>query len=120
MSCVNCDRSLDSKDFALPFYLIFSFYDCFKQALFGAIEGQAATQEDEDDDSAAPNIHRFPVGFSFYHLRGHEVWSAHPACSTDNMSRVSIHSNTFKRAVADIRFEQLSTRDHINQNKIIA
>lgn len=96
----------------LNYYLVFSFNDCFKEAFFGAIEGQAATQQDEENDTTAPNIHRFPIGFSFHHLRGHEVRSAHPACGTDNMSRVSIHSNTYKRAVADTRFKQSCIHCH--------
>jgi hypothetical protein len=118
----------------LNYYLVFSFNDCFKQAFFSAIEGQAATQQDEENDTTAPNIHRFPIGFSFHHLRGHEVRSAHPAYGTDNMSRVSIHSNTYKRAVADSRFKQSSStimhtrsltnsssdKELMDQDKIIA
>ncbi|TRY66078.1 hypothetical protein DNTS_035574, partial [Danionella cerebrum] len=47
---------------------------------FGAIEGQAATEQDEENDPTAPNVHWFPIGFSFHHFRSHEMRRAHTAC----------------------------------------
>lgn len=66
-------------------YLVFALDNGLKEALFCAIEGQAATQQDEEDDSTAPHVHWLPVRFSLHHLRSHEVRGAYPACSTDKM-----------------------------------
>lgn len=58
-------------------YLVFAPDDGLEQALLGAVEGQAAGQQDEEDDAAAPHVHRLAVGLALHHLRGHEVGRAH-------------------------------------------
>lgn len=46
-------------------------------------------------------------------------WSVECPPGLQHRQHVSIHLNTYKRAVADTRCEQLSTRELINQNKVI-
>lgn len=60
--------------------LVFALADGFKQSLLGAVEGQAARQQDEEDDPAAPHVHRLPVRLSLHHLRRHEVGRPHTPC----------------------------------------
>ena len=64
--------------------LVFALAYGFKQTLLGAVEGQAPGEEDEEDDSAAPHVHRFAIGLSLHHLRGHEVGGAHATCREHN------------------------------------
>lgn len=54
-------------------YLVFPLYDGLKQTLLGAVEREAARQEDEEDDPASPHVHRFAVWLPLHYLWGHEV-----------------------------------------------
>lgn len=54
-------------------YLVFALNDGLKQALLGAIERQAAREQDEEDDTTPPHVHRFTVRLPLHHLWGHEV-----------------------------------------------
>lgn len=64
---------------ALP-HLVLPLDDGLEEPLLGAVEGQAARQQDEEDDSAAPHVHRLAVGLPLHNLRGHEVGGAHSTC----------------------------------------
>lgn len=63
-------------------YLVFAFDNGLKQALFRAIEGQAAAEQDKEDDSTAPHVHWLSIRLSLHHLRSHEVRCAHSAYKT--------------------------------------
>lgn len=69
--------TLTDSDGVLPIgsYLVFPLNDSLKQTLLGAVERKAARQEDEEDDSAPPHIHRFAVRLPLDYLWGHEVGS---------------------------------------------
>ena len=86
--------------------LVFAFTDGFKQSLLGAVKRETPWEEDEEDDSAAPHIHGFPVRLPLHHLRGHEVRSSYTACCyRDRQSCGVIMKNTWHAwAFTDIHF----------------
>lgn len=61
-------------------YLVFPLDDGLKQALLGAVERQAAREENEEDDSTSPHIHWLAVWLPLDHFWGHEVGGAHSTC----------------------------------------
>lgn len=65
----------------INYYLVFPSDYAFEESLLGAVEGQAAAEQNEEDDPAAPHVHRLAVGLSFHHLWCHEVWGAHSPCN---------------------------------------
>lgn len=67
---------------SLP-HLVFPLDDGLEEPLLGAVERQAARQQDEEDDSAAPHVYRLTVGLPLHHLRGHEVRGAHSTCGVE-------------------------------------
>lgn len=73
----------------INYYLVFPFNDSFEEPLLGAVERQAAAEQNEEDDSAAPHVHRLAVGLSFHHLWCHEVWGAHSPCNGVHVHVVS-------------------------------
>lgn len=57
----------------ITWYLVLPFHDGFKQTLLGAVKRQTATQKDEENDPATPDVHRLPIRLSLDHFRSHEV-----------------------------------------------
>lgn len=59
-------------------YLVFALANGLKETLLGAVERQTAREEDEEDDSTAPHVHRLTVRLPLHHFWGHEVGSTNP------------------------------------------
>lgn len=62
-------------------HLVFALADGFKQALLGAVKRETPREEDEEDNAAAPHVHRFTVRLSLHHLWGHEMGSPYATWS---------------------------------------
>lgn len=69
-------------------HLVLPLDDGLEEPLLGAVEWQAARQQDEEDDSTAPHVYWLAVGLPLHHLWGHEVGGAHSTCGVGGRSEV--------------------------------